>query len=209
MAGACRPTAARSIRPPCKQRAQVARQRSCGRSPADRDSRPIVIGPRARHEAQQRRIARSSGRSARGAGCRSGSRAAPRRAMRKQVHSAGDRRSGAWPDMAARLRPCACAGKGSMCICTQIADGDDDERAEAGFGVVPLEQARTMDGLTCSRAWWRAACRRRRSAKVLGFWMTEGRARPRRCFAYDRRSTTTTIRWAACMAASPPRCSIR
>ena len=77
----------------------------------------------------------------------------------------------------------------------------------AGFGVVPIEQARTMDGMTLFGEIMAGRLPAPPMAKALGFWIEEvelGRV----VFGYSRCSSTT-IRWAACMAASPPPCSIR
>ena len=80
--------------------------------------------------------------------------------------------------------------------------------AEAGFGVVPLEQVRTMDGLTLIKGLMEGRFPAPPISEALGFDIAEVELRPGR-LRPTRRSSTITIRSARSMAASPPPCSIR
>src|SRR6266446_9406114 len=94
--------------------------------------------------------------------------------MRKHVHSAGERRSG-WPDMMARLPPSLAPAK-LQCVYARKSHGDGMEmamEADAGFGVVPLEQVRALDGLDLFKGLMEGRFPAPPIAKVLGFQVAE------------------------------------
>ena len=79
---------------------------------------------------------------------------------------------------------------------------------DAGFGVVPIELARTLDGLDLFKGLLDGKYPAPPITKALGFSLLEveeGRV----VSSATRRCSTITTRWARCMAASPPPCSIR
>jgi hypothetical protein len=76
--------------------------------------------------------------------------------------------------------------------------------AEAGYGVVPIEEARALDGLTLFKGLLEGRFPAPPISKVLGFTVTEvelGRVVFDYMPVYDH--------YNPCMAASPPPCSIR
>ena len=78
---------------------------------------------------------------------------------------------------------------------------------DAGFGVVPLEQARTMDGFTLFKGLLEGRFPAPPISRMLGMKLEEiefGRVAFSYTPVFDHYN-----RWAACMAASPPPCSIR
>ena len=80
--------------------------------------------------------------------------------------------------------------------------------AEAGFGVVPLEQVRTMDGLTLIKGLMEGRFPAPPISEVLGFDIAEVEVRPGGVHLHAGVRPLQPAGHAS-MAASPPPCSIR